>query len=401
GKENIISEENISEENFYSEGLIKIWSEPVAGYGFSYKKYKYKYYTYKDDSMEEYEEEIVGEATSTKITFVDSKTGYIYEKDLFAPTTTPRQITSSSFPNIAKAYFMNDDKNETSRVVLQYVSEREIVKTITANIPDYFGIPSRLINITEMPDNITNISISPDFKKAFYIVKKGGGGNDYYTDWYLINKDTDTYGKRVFTSNLTYWKGAVTDTKDIFVYQASTAFEKSTLYKLGSDSSLSQIYEGHTGNGFLINNSSTLNSMFTNSGLRTFLNMSFNKGNYSDKDLLGLGFNTLAEKCALSSTLTICGVPREIKNYDSGLPDGWYQGFTTWRDDLYVVNEEYPSGALLFDFKADGEVYDVIDSKELKINDLLTHLIFINNNDGSLWSLNINNILLPEEVLGD
>jgi hypothetical protein len=137
-------------------------------------------------------------------------------------------------------------------------------------------------------------------------------------------------------------------------------------------------------------------SMFTGSGLKTFINQDFLGANFSDNNLSSLNFNTLSDKCAVLASLQICSVPKEIKNYDTGLPDAWYQGFTSWNDDLYVVNENYSYGEKLFDFKIDGEVYDTIDSKDLKINSLLTHLLFINKNDGSLWSLNIYNILTPD-----
>lgn len=388
-----VPEENIEQSNYYIEGLIKIWSDPVAGYEFSYYKNNF---SYKD---EEGKIQTRSELLS-KVLFVDSKSGYVYEKDLFAPTSTPIQISSSVYKNIAKAYFMNDTQNITSRIIMQYLQNDGTVKTITAKIPDYFGTPSKLIDITNLPDNIINISISPDAKRAIYLVKKTKTTNsksDYYTDWYFIDNENDTYGKKIYSSELNNWKTLITNKGDIYAYQASTAFEESVLYKLDtSNNTLVNIYPGHTGIGFNLDENIAMISMFTGSGLKTFINQDFLGANFSDNNLSSLNFNTLSDKCAVLASLQICSVPKEIKNYDTGLPDAWYQGFTSWNDDLYVVNENYSYGEKLFDFKIDGEVYDTIDSKDLKINSLLTHLLFINKNDGSLWSLNIYNILTPD-----
>ena len=38
-------------------------------------------------------------------------------------------------------------------------------------------------------------------------------------------------------------------------------------------------------------------------------------------------------------------------------------------------------------------IYNKFDIKDLKVNKNEDHLLFINKNDGSLWSINIGNIL--------
>ena len=91
--------ENPDDTNFvdhYFESLIKVWDKPVAGYGFYDKVFTYKY----TDS-----EGVEQTSTSSKtiLQFVDSETGFIYEKDLMSPTSTPVQVTTSSFPNTVQA----------------------------------------------------------------------------------------------------------------------------------------------------------------------------------------------------------------------------------------------------------------------------------------------------------
>ena len=365
------STDNIEEENnniYYIEGLIKIWDRPIAGYGFYNKK----------------------GSTENILLFVDSDTGFVYQKNLSAPTSTPTQITNSSYPNIREAYFLNIGNQ--NKIILQY-STNNTIKSILANIPSYYSVPNSLEKITTLDNNITNISISSDFSKAVYTVTKNRITNnkkDVFSDWYLIN---NSGVNKVYTSELASWKLKITNSGNIYSFNNDTAIEKSGLYKLTTNTNLlNQIYSGHTGSSYLINDDSVLSSAFTNNGLKIYINQNFYGDNFSDNNLSTLGFNTLTNKCYLGG-LIICGVPKDIKNYDTGLPDAWYQGLTSWQDNLYVVNSEYPSGQMLFDLNIDGGINDSFDVKNIQVTKNQDHVLFINKNDGSLWSLNINNIL--------
>jgi hypothetical protein len=388
-------EQNTEDQIFYyNEGLIKIWDKPVAGYGFYYKNIPYSYVD--DDGKTQ-----SGTSLKTILMFVDSNTGFVYEKDLSSPTSTPTQITDTSYPNIRKAYFINNKSGGKGRVIMQYLKNNTI-KTISANVPDFAGISISLQDVTSLPDNINFINTSSNNENLIYVINKNKTTNnkpDVYSDWYLINNVNDTYGTRIYTSELTDWKVNITNSDKIYAYNKDSAYELSGLYKLNNSSvlgDLNQIYNNHSGVSFLINDSTALISMTTGDGLKTYLNNNFNGSNFSDSNISSLDFTTLSNKCGendSSENIIICSVPKEIKNYDSGLPDAWYQGFTSWDDNLYVVNNDYPNGALLFNINVDGSVFENIDARDLKINNNYSHVLFINKNDGALWSLNIENIL--------
>jgi hypothetical protein len=353
---------------YYKEGLIKIWDRPVAGYGFYNKK----------------------GSLDNILLFVDSDTGFLYQKNLSEPTSTPTQITNSSYLNAREAYFINVSGQE--KVILQY-SANNTIKSIIANVPDYYNVPSNLENVIALDNNITNISISSDFSKMAYIVTKSKITNskkDLFSDWYLI----DSNGRnKIYSSELSSWKLQITNSEYIYAYNDDTAIEKSNLYKLNiNTNSLIQIYSGHTGSSFLISDNSVLSSVFTSNGLKIYKDQNFFGNTFSDNNLSDLSFKTLTNKCSLGDII-ICGVPKDIKNYDSGLPDAWYQGLTSWQDSLYVVNNDYPSGQMLFDLNLDGGVNDSFDLKNIEVTKNQDHVLFINKNDGSLWSLNIGNIL--------
>ena len=363
------STDNIEEENnniYYIEGLIKIWDRPVAGYGF---------YKNNNDSI---------------LVFVDSDTGFLYQKNLSEATSTPTQITKTSYPNIREAYFLNIGNQ--NKVILQY-SANNTIKSVLANVPYYYATPNELENITNLDNGITNISVSPDFSKAVYTVTKNkitNGKKDLFSDWYLINSAGVS---KIYTSDLSSWKLQITNSNEIYAYNNDTAVEKSSLYKLDRGAQLlNQIYLGHTGSSYFINDGEVLTSAFTNEGLKIYTNKNFYGNSFNDNNLSMLGFNTLINKCYLGLSI-ICGVPREIQNYDTGLPDAWYQGLTSWQDNLYIINNNYPSGQMLFDLNIDGGVNDFFDLRNIEVTKNQNHLLFINKNDGSLWSLNIGNIL--------
>lgn len=360
--------------DYYQEGLIKIWDKPVAGYGFYTKKDTY-------DNI---------------LIFVDSGTGYIYEKNLNQPTSSPTQITKTEYPNIREAYFLII--NEEKKVLLQYSANNNI-KTILATIPDYYGTEKDLENVNDLDNNITNVSISPDFSKAVYVLTKNKTTNnkkDLISDLFLI----DNNGRnKIYSSDLSSWKTQINNSGEIFVYNNETSKEKNGLYKLDIyQRKLNNIYQGHTGSSYLINNNSILISSFTDNGIKLYKNANFYGDTFTDNNLFDLKLKTLTNKCSLGDNI-ICAVPKEIKNYDSGLPDAWYQGATSWDDNLYIFNEEYPLGQLLFDMKTDGQVDGFFDLKDIKITKDNNRVLFINKNNGELWSLYIGNI--SNQYIGD
>lgn len=368
GNQNATGTDTTNNNSYYREGLIKIWDRPVAGYGFYNKK----------------------GSSDNILVFVDSDTGFLYQKNLSEPTSTPVQITNSSYLNVREAYFLNVGGQE--KVILQY-SANNTIKSILTNVPDYYAVPNALENITVLDNNITNISVSSDFSKVACVAVKNKVTNnkkDLFSNWYLINNNGVN---KVYTSELSSWKLQVTNSGDIYAFNSDTAVEKSDLYKLIINTNLlKQIYSGHTGSSYLVNNNSVLTSAFTNSGLKIYSNQNFYGNIFSDNNLSSLNFKTLVNKCFLEDII-ICSVPKDIKNYDTGLPDAWYQGLTSWQDNLYIVNSDYPSGQLLFDLNIDGGITDSFDLKNIRVTKNQDHVLFTNKNDGSLWSLNIGNIL--------
>jgi len=380
------------------EGLIKVWDKPVAGYEIYSKSYRQNNFA---KSL----------ATTGVLIFLDSESGIIYEKDLSRSTSTPSAVTldNPKLIMIQKTFFLNDENGIVKQVVLQYLDDKKIIKTKIATIPNSVN---SLINLINLPDNIISISVSPDNQKLIYLVAKEtnvNGRKDVYSDWFLLNKIYAS-PEQIYTSPLTIWNLLITNDEKIYAYEKDTAFENSNFYKLNIENrnenylnnDLEKIYGDHTGLAFLITNTqkNILISVNTKTGIKTYLNNSFanfNK-NFQDNNLQELSFKTLANKCVSSrlDEFVLCAVPKEIKRYDAGLPDAWYQGVASFEDNLYYLSlaENNSRVEIFYDFQKSADTN--LDILNLKITPNDSHLIFINKSDRSLWSLNLNNIRYAE-----
>jgi len=368
---------------FYFEGLIKVWDKPVAGYNISNNK----------------------NYIQTVLSFVDSNTGTIYQKDLSIPTSTASQITLSdqNYLNIYKAYFINDNNGIVKKVIMQYLNSNKVIKTIIATMPTYFNTPAKLENIISLPDNITNISISPDNKKLIYLVSKQtniGGEKDVYSDWYFID-NSFVNPNQVFSSPLTIWNLSITNAGDIYASEIDTAFELNSLYKLNIvkennnylSNNLVKLYGEHTGLSFLINQNNILVSANTGSGIKTYLSNLFFGNKFEDNNLKELDIKTLAKKCVFADNknFILCAAPKDLGSYDSGLPDAWYQGVANFSDDIYFLNTFNGDSNNFYSLSENaGTSFDAFN---LKISSNGERLILINKYDRNLWSLNIENLL--------
>ena len=99
-----------------------------------------------------------------------------------------------------------------------------------------------------------------------------------------------------------------------------------------------------------------------------------------------LPFKTLAEKCVWSgsSDLIYCGAPASIPavNY----PDAWYQGLTSFTDNLWELEISTKKATLLFNPELNN-LGETIDATQLTLDEGSERLYFVNKNDFSLWQL--------------
>jgi hypothetical protein len=97
---------------------------------------------------------------------------------------------------------------------------------------------------------------------------------------------------------------------------------------------------------------------------------------------------TIADKCAWTAdeSAIYCGIPVDPPA-DALYPDDWYQGAVQFSDRIWKINVSGRYAQLVLDFsKAAGSS---LDAEALSTDSANTVLVFINKNDGSLWSYSL------------
>ncbi len=94
---------------------------------------------------------------------------------------------------------------------------------------------------------------------------------------------------------------------------------------------------------------------------------------------------TIADKCVWTAddSAIYCGIPVNPST-DAAYPDDWYQGTLQFSDRLWKIDVAGRFAQLVLDFPSATK--GTLDATALAVDPSNTELVFINKNDGSLWS---------------
>jgi len=103
---------------------------------------------------------------------------------------------------------------------------------------------------------------------------------------------------------------------------------------------------------------------------------------------LALPVATIADKCVWAATdaSIYCGVPIS-PSPSYRYPDDWYQGAVQFSDRIWKIDVAGRYAQLVLDFSQANK--GSLDAEALAINHAGTVLVFVNKNDGSLWSYSL------------
>lgn len=97
---------------------------------------------------------------------------------------------------------------------------------------------------------------------------------------------------------------------------------------------------------------------------------------------------TIADKCvwAADESTVYCGIPMNPPT-TYAYPDDWYQGAVAFSDRIWKIDVENRYAQLVLDFSQANK--GSLDAESLAIDPAKTTLVFVNKNDGSLWSYSL------------
>lgn len=97
---------------------------------------------------------------------------------------------------------------------------------------------------------------------------------------------------------------------------------------------------------------------------------------------------TIADKCvwAADDSVIYCGIPTDA-NSSFSYPDDWYQGAVPFNDRIWKIQVAGRYAQLVLDFPKEAK--EALDATALAVDPANTTLVFVNKNDGSLWSYSL------------
>lgn len=296
------------------------------------------------------------------VRYVEKMNGHIYK--MFLDTKTKEKISNSTIPSIYEAFF-----NKTAQTVIyRYLSTDKIISSFVATLGALKG--------EFLPQNISDMSISQDKTKFFYLTENSNGVTGTIGTFGEIKRDI------VFTSPFTEWLSQWDNNQRVFLTTKPSYSVNGSIFSLNTtNKTISKIFGGVAGLTTLINPSGSLVLYSTSTETGPKLGV-FDIEKHLTKDL-----NTYAlpEKCVWSSdNINIyCAVPNSITG--NQYPDYWYQGLISFDD--YFVKINTATGDKTTIINSINET--AIDGTYLFLDKTESLLFFINKKDSTLWSLNI------------
>lgn len=350
--------------------LRRISSMPVAGFGV-YQKERYKEVP---PSME-----ISSTPTPPEVEFYPAvryaarATGNIYQT--FADNLDERRFSSTLVPKVYEAYFGNGGEG----VIMRYLKpdERTIV-TFTGSLPkENLGADSSLeheLSGTFLPENISDLVLSPDASKIFYLFPVGEGVAGI-TAGVLGDKKS-----QVFDSPFTEWLAGWPRSDTITLTTKPSYLAPGQMYMINvSKKELVKVLGDIPGLTTLMSPDGKL-ILYADSSLSLYVY------NTESKTTVPFSLKTLPEKCVWgkASDTVYCSVPKGLAG--ANYPDIWYRGQISFSDEIWKLNIEEQNTERVSDLVSAAGMENM-DNIKLSLDEKEGYLFFVNKKDSMLWEL--------------
>ena len=346
--------------------LTRVSGMPIAGYGVFQKERLIP--DLFSDGKEQGKREF-----APAIRYVDRATGEIYQT--FVDDIAERKFSNTIVPKVYEALLGNNGQT----IIMRYLkNDRETIQTFVINLPEEklgeIGSPTEIKGVF-LPDNITDLILSPDTTKIFYLLPAGENAVG------IIMNLKDNKKTQVVDLSFTEWLSSLSK-NTVFLTTKASALTEGFMYSADLvKKSLTREIGGLKGLTALPNPAGGL-VIISDSGL--------NLGAYDikTKELKSLGIRTLTEKCVWAGDdITVyCAVPKTPSG--ALYPDWWYQGEISFNDQVWKIDTKSGIIALVSDlFLENGG--EEIDAVKLSLDQKEDYLFFINRKNSFLWKLNL------------
>ncbi len=311
-------------------------------------------------------------STTTTIRFVEKATGNVYEA--LSNTSSIRRLTNETIPAISRAIWLKNG----SGFLAQKAGEDDIVETsfvkLTQNTStSTSGTPYTTI-ISDLPTGILEITVSPDSKKIFYLVRDSGSKG-------FVSNPDGTGKTEVFSNFLSEWIPEWSSTNTILIKSKASAGEKSYGFVLNpTTKSFKETYSNMYG-GSALGREDNKSLLLSSGG--DYPNLFIR--NNTDLSLTSIDIKTISEKCSWNPAdlkFVYCAVPKSIKG---SWPDSWYKGEIETSDSIQKVNVFDLYTYVVADLETESN--EKIDVQNIQVSKDGKYTLFENKADKTLWLL--------------
>ena len=311
---------------------------------------------------------------ASAVRYVEKAMGYIYQT--FADKMEERKFSGTVVPKVYDSYFGNRGES----VIMRYLkTDDKTIETFVGALPkEYLGADTAVVNEIKgsfLPNNIRDISLSPDGLKIFYLF-------DFNNSLIGTTLDLSSNKKvQIFDSPFTEWLSWWGNNNMITLSTKPSANVPGYMYSIdGTGKNLTKIL----GN---INGLTTLGSPDGKLVLYADNNLSLYLYHIDSRNSDLLGIRTLPEKCVWGNggAVIYCAAPKSINA--GGYPDAWYQGEISFDDQIWKIDPESGNTTLVSDPSL--TITEEIDGIKLTLNKDENYLFFINKKDSFLWKLDL------------
>jgi hypothetical protein len=294
--------------------------------------------------------------------YVEKATGHIY--GMYLDTKVEGKISNSTIPQIYEAIF----NGKAQSVVYRYLSsDNRIITSFMATLGQATG--------EFLPENITDIAVSPDKTKFFYLQKTKVGSMG------TTRVFGDTKSSRVFSSSFSEWLPQWVTAGKIYLTTKPSATVEGSIFSMNTtNGTLSKIFGGVRGLTTRANNDGSL-ILF---GEAEAVGPTLQVFTVSSRGSINLGVYGLPEKCiwAGDNVTLYCALPTTVSG--TQYPDIWYQGQVSFTDYFVKINTNTLETTTIANSSSSP-----IDAINLFLDKSETQLFFTNKKDSTLWSLDL------------
>jgi len=321
------------------------------------------------------------DSEQTAIRYVKQKTGDIYDYSL--DTGISKLVLQQNLPGVHNVLWNNNGKNAVFRF-LKTVGNQETIKTYLLSFEETTMEDSAIFEGRFLPDELPEVIVSPDSEKIMYIQKNKKGDSFVMSEEIRGNRDRE----QLFASPFSEWlleqpkEGLLTlTTKPSYNVDGYLYFTDIT-------SGVTTKMLGDKKGLMALTSPDATKILYATSEKDSYKLILYDA---ETKKETVLDIKAFPEKCVWGtrdSNLIYCAVSNLTNN--KNMPDSWYQGETSFSDDIWLLNTETGKTGLFSKTKDFTEWGIDVIKPLLSPED--SHLLFTNKLDGTLWLLELENI---------